>query len=472
MNNKDEFAFREEYWKRLEEKVGGESGRTLVEGMKELYTLFDSEVIEWFARLYDPRIGGWYYSNCGRDNVKIYYQGNLYDLLPDLESTSQALRFITQSGLAGKPFRSKVSDALPEWMCKKIIRYVKGSQHENGFFYNPQWPTEYTDKKLSRRARDTGNSIAMLHELGSNPTYDTPTGAKGDYLDVDGNPVARRSVGEKCDKTGEAVSAVAIPPHLENRETLMNYLNNELDIKTGAYSAGNTLTAQMAQIIYRDKVLKEEGADYSLVDTLIDWLNENQNPENGLWNEKANYYGVNGLMKISGCYGKVGKLLPNADKAVKSALDAIGTDEVATSVTSIYNSWFAVERVKRHLRAYGGDEGNRIADEICKQLYANAKEWLITTKEKFMGFKKPYGSFSYTLTASSARSQGCPVAYQGMHEGDINATIIASSELLYYVYAALELLDYAVPIFGEEHMTKYRKLLDEQYEKAYGEKPE
>ena len=462
-DNNNEYAFREEYWKRLEEKIGGEAGRKLCEGMRELYSLYDSELIDWFAGLYDPKVGGYYYSNCGRDNEKIFYKDMLCDLKPDLESTAQALRFITQSGLSGIPFRSELSRALPDWMKEQIVRYVKGCQHENGFFYNPQWPTEFTDIKLSRRARDTANSVSVLYQLGSAPTYDTPTGEKGNYLDVDGNPVARPSAKAENGGTEEkAKSTVEIPPHLKNRETLLHYLNTELDIKHGAYSAGNTLTAQMRQIMYRDEVLKAEGADYSLVDMLMNWLDENQNPENGLWHDKANYYGVNGLMKITGCYGKVGRLLPNADKAVKAALDAICTDEQPDAVTSIYNSWFAVERVKRHLRTYGGEEGNRIADKILEDLYKNAKDWLIKTRDKFEVFKKPYGSFSYTPKASSARSQGCPVAYQGMWEGDVNATIIASSELLYYIYAALELVDYAVPMFGPEHMKYYISLLEKK----------
>ena len=139
----------------------------------------------------------------------------------------------------------------------------------------------------------------MLQSFGSAPTYDTPTGVKGDYLDVDGNPVTRPHTNAKTMEEAP-ISTVAIPPHLENRETFLEYLNTKLDIKREAYSAGNTLTAQMREIMYRDEVLKSEGADYSLVDTLIDWLNENQNKENGLWNEKADYFGVNGLMKISG----------------------------------------------------------------------------------------------------------------------------------------------------------------------------
>ena len=460
----NDFSFRDEYWKRLEEKIGGEEGKSFVYGMKELYSIYDGEMVEWFARLYDPTVGGYYYSNCARDNEKIFYHGMLCDLRPDIESTEQALRFIAQSGLAGAPFKSKYTDFIPSWMKEKLRVYLKPLQDENGYFYNPQWPREFTDKKISRRARDTGRAIAILEEIGSNPTYDSMTGAKGDYLDVSGTPVSRpKATGNNGEST--ASGPVTYPAHLENADTFRRYLTETYDIRNKSYSVGNTLTSEMAQIIYRDKVLKESGADYSLVDILIDWLNENQY-ENGLWHPKADYYGVNGLMKTSGCYGKVGRLMPKADKAVRAALDAISTDEEATAVTSVYNTWFAVERVKRHLRNHGGEEGKRIADGIVKDLIATAKERLITTGEKLLPFKKPYGSFSYTPKSSAARSQGCPVAFDGIYEGDINATLICSSDILYYIYASYELIDYAVPIFGDAHRKRYLSILNEANSKA------
>ena len=314
------------------------------------------------------------------------------------------------------------------------------------------------DKKLSRRARDLGWCTGILQDLGKAPTYDTPLGTKGDGLDWDGNPVSQSGCVEKAEEPAEK-TAVAIPDELRDKESFIAYLNS-LNIKTGSYGVGNTLTAICGQIIYRDKELEAQGADYSLRDIIINWLNENQNPENGLWHPVADYYGVNGLMKTSGVYGKIGVLMPNIDKAIRSAIDAISTDEVATTVTSVYNTWFAVTRLKRHLRNFGGEEGNKLADEIVRELRERAPETIRITKEKLKPFLKPGGSFSYCLAHSSARSQGMPMTFEHAWEGDVNATIICSSDILVYLYTALELSDKRVPIYGEDDMARYVSVLE------------
>lgn len=454
---------KEKYYNALSDKVGGEQGKRIAEAIRDMYTLYKPEMIDWFAGLYDPTVGGYYYSNGARDNEKIGYQGICYDLRPDTESTEQALRFIKTSGLLGD---STLKEKLPDWMRDQIVRYIKGLQHPNGFFYNTQWPKELADSKLSRRARDLGWCVSILENLGSAPTYDTPTGVKGDGLDVDGNPVENAVIHTDGDKAKSA-SAVAIPPELENRESFLKYLNS-LDIKHESYSVGNTLTAITGQIIYRDKELEASGADYSLRKIIIDWLNENQNPENGLWHEKANYYGVNGLMKTSGVYGKIGVLMPYADKAVKSAIDAISTDETPDAVTCIYNTWFAVTRIKRHLRTHGGEEGQRMADKIVEDLRKTAPEAIRITKEKLAVFAKPYGSFSYGPMASAGRSQGMPVTFRGAYEGDVNATIICSSDILGYMYSALELSDVSVPIYSPEDFERYVSIIEKNRKKLLG----
>jgi len=449
-------------WCALREKIGGTSGAEIEHALWDMYALYKPEMIDWFANLYDVQRGGYYYSNAARDNEKIWYQGNVYDLLPDAESTEQALRFIRTSGLCGAE-NAPLTEVLPEWMQKQIIRFLKGLQDPNGFFYHPQWPKELTDQKLSRRARDLGWSTEVLKQLGSAPTYTTPTGVPGDGLDIDGNPVKICSAGTEntgSKESEESAPVPAIPAELENKESFLRYLDS-LDIRHRGYPVGNTLTAITSQILYRDRQLQAEGADYSLCSILIDWLNANQNPENGLWNEKSDYYGVNGLMKISGVYGKIGVLLPHADRAVQAAVDAIQTDETPSAVTCVYNTWYAVTRIKRHLRTYGGEEGSRIADSIVRQLRERAPQAIRTTAEKLAVFAKPGGSFSYTPKASSARSQGMPVTFQGIHEGDINATIICSSDILGYLYAALELSDVTVPIYGPEDMDRYRAVLEQ-----------
>ena len=50
-----------------------------VKVLKDMYMLYDENVYIWMANLYDPDIGGFYYSNSGR---------NTQGFLPDLESTA------------------------------------------------------------------------------------------------------------------------------------------------------------------------------------------------------------------------------------------------------------------------------------------------------------------------------------------------------------------------------------------------
>lgn len=453
---------REERYAAIAERVGGNTGKRLVEALRDFYEIFDEDMIDWFAGLYDPRFGGWYYSNGAKNLETVTYQGVTYPLWPDIESTEQALRFIATSGLtAGK----KYAEVLPERMKRDIAKYLKGLQDEGGFFYNPQWGKEYTDKKLSRRARDLGASVSVLKALGYAPTYDTPTGEKGDYRLFDGTTVKRKEMEVSAEGKTASSGGIEIPDNMRDKESFLAYLDT-LDIKNCAYPVGNTLTAQKRQIMFRDEQLKAEGADYSLMEILINWLNENQNPENGLWNPESNYYGINGLMKISGVYGAAGMLLPNAEKAANAAIDAMNTSEEAGAVTSVYNTWFAAERVLRHIRTYGGDLGVESSAKLLEHLRERAPEALLATKEKLLPFKKESGSFSYCLKASSARSQGCPVTHENMWEGDINATIICSSDILSYVFASLGLSDIRVPIFGEKQMQRYIEIVNNNYEKC------
>lgn len=450
---------REEKYNAIADRIGGSVGKATAEALRDFYEIFDEEMIDWFAGLYDPAVGGWYYSNGAKNLDTVTYQGVTYPLLPDIESTEQALRFINGSGLCeGK----KYQDVLPERMKRDIAKYLKGLQDEGGFFYNPQWGKEYTDKKLSRRARDLGNAVAVIKALGYQPTYDTPTGDKGDYRLFDGTPVERRVL--KGGETKTSQSGIEIPENMRDRESFLAYLDT-LDIKTGAYSVGNTLTAQKRQIIFRDEQLKAEGKDYSLMDILIKWLNDNQNPKNGLWHPEANYYGINGLMKITGVYGAAEVLFPNATLAANAAIDAMNTAQEAGAVTDVYNTWFAAERVLRHIRSFGGAEGEAESARLLEHLRKRAPEALSATREKLLAFKKESGSFSYCRTCSSARSQGCPVTHEAMAEGDVNATIICSSDILNYIYASLGLSDIKVPIFGARQMKRYLEIVEENYRK-------
>ena len=467
-----------EAWERLRSYVGGEAADELVASLKDLYSIYDDGLIEWFANLYDVETGAWYYSNSARDNEVTVREKGTYPLRPDVESTHQALRFINGSGLCdGRG--GKYWTALPEWMKNDILKFTMSLQDENGFFYHPQWTMEHTDRLVSRRARDLMWSVDIIGNLGTAPTYDTPSGKKGSGLDFYGNPVKlpEAKASENADGAKKPSSTAAYSPDFENKDTLLCYLERLKETHAGKglsyWAIGNTLSAQCSQIRKRDRDLKEMGLEANLSETLINWLNENQNPNNGLWEPTSDYMGVNGLLKISGVYSGCGAEIPHADIAAEAAIAAIVADEEIESGVYLYNTWFSISNIIGNLRKYGKEtmvdgellDGNARADRIIDKLRRIAPAAIRKTKEKILPFKRLDGGFSYGRNGSSSNSQGMPVCIPGSAESDINGCIIATHELVGYIYTALGLSEYKVPMFGDVHFERYMEIVEENKKK-------
>ena len=412
---------RDELWRELGEKTTPE----LSEAMRELYSLYSDELVDWFAGLYDTEIGGYYYSQSARDNEKTVYNDKEYLLLPDAESTCQALGFWSGTGMAEKTGGTYVS-ALPEWMKEDIADYIYGLQDPDGYFYHPQWGKNIS---LSRRARDFNWSISMLENFGRKPKYST-------ILDTDKN--------EKKD------SETLIPDHLSSSEKFAEYLENS-NINERSYNVGNQLSSQFAQI-------KAMG----LGDQLIDFLNEHQHPESGHWHNELNYYAVNGIMKISGVYNAAGRPFPNAMSAAKSAIYAITSDEEVKAVVDLWNTWIAVRAIVTNLRKFGEDG---TAAEIVKTLWENAPAMIRKSREKIAPFGKEMGSFSYHRNYACPTSQGAPVTFGIACEGDINATVISSYLLINSLFSALDIPDLKVPMFSDKDRLRYIELIENKRKK-------
>lgn len=444
-----------EKWEALENKIGGSLGKDVASAMKGLYSLYSDNLISWFANLYDPAIGGYYYSNSAR---------NTDGYLPDAESTEQALRFINSSGMIDS-FAGSYAEALPKEIGEQIVNFIYNLQDPNGYFYHPQWSKSAVDNRVSRRSRDLGHCVSILSAYGATPKYKTPSGVGGDE---DAEPVSfvnltdwlRASAISAVSKIIAASdSEVAVDPNLKDDVSFRKYLDS-LDVQNDSYSAGNTLTAFFSEIEYRDKVLQEQNVGYSLVDIMIEHLNAKQFEHNGLWHKETNYYAVNGLMKISGVYSKAGVPIPNSEKATRAAMDAITSEEQAGAVTDIYNTWFAVSRMFNIMTNYGGAEGEALTESMRAELLTKAPVAIKTTAEKLAVFRKEDGSFSYTPAYSSQNSQGMPVAVPKTNEGDVNATVICSSDILGYIYSALGLGGYKVPMCTYNDWRHYKAILE------------
>jgi len=248
-----------------------------------------------------------------------------------------------------------------------------------------------------------------------------------------------------------ALNTDSYAPELQDLDSFKAYLAG-LNIREESYFVGNELTSQANQILERDRQL----GGTALMDHLIEWLNENQNPETGHWDYKKPgddgydaYYGVNGLLKISGIYTSAKKVIPNAKAAARSAMVAITDLQQIDAGVDLYNTWFAIRNIIENLRKFGGAEGNLMADEIVFELREDASRAVIVSRDKIKDFIKPDGSASYSREFSAPYSQGCPAAVPNSREGDVNGNVIASIGIITYALGALELLNYRVPLFGD-----------------------
>ena len=440
---------REEQWQKFGDQIGGEAGQKLAEAYREFYAVFDQSLIDWVANLFDPKIGGFYYSNGARDNE---------GFLPDLESTFQAMGWIFNNSMKAEGVTSH-PEFYPEWMKEPLMRFIKDKQDENGYFYHPQWERSLTDSKPHRRGRDLEWACRILDWYGESPTYDTPTGVRGNGLLSDGTAVKGFSHRE-CETVAPKEELVA--PHLKNKEAFVEYLGT-LDLNGNSYVVSNTIESQALQIVQRDKVLREMGADYSLGDILVDWFTEHQDKETGLFTFRApDVDGLNGLMKACSAVSRTGRPFPNPHRGLESAISVIEGDEYMASVCCVMNPLCTINTLMDSITRFGSDEGD--AAKYKKYLFSRAPEIIEATKNRILAFKKPDGSFSFAPEFSSHTSQGHPVAVYQTYEGDVNATMIATSAVIGHILIFLGLPK--PPIFAGADVMRLMNILEERKNSA------
>lgn len=356
-------------------------GKETVAELKSVYSMFDERLMIWLARLWDPDVGAFYYSNSARDNK---------GFLPDIESTVQSIRFMESSGLMMSN-QSKYDKCLPKAMQEKLIAFARSLQDPNdGFFYHAQWGKNI---EVPRRGRDHNWASGLLEDLNAEPLY--PTAAQ------------RLSAGVKDSGT---------PEHLRSVDAFREYLSS-FDLATASYRTGNLLQSQAMQI---------KAAGKPFTDTLFFWLGEHILP-NGTWQEKINYDSVNGLMKFMLIYSACDEPFPKPIEALGSAMDAAMLDEPTSFVCQFYNPWVAMNSIISNMYKSGAKERSQ---ELRALIAARGPELLTKTKEKIIAYQKPDGSFSYNRTQSAPFSQGAPVSIPKTNEGDVNATCISSTGMI------------------------------------------
>lgn len=434
---------------KLTEEHGSEIADPIVEAFRGLYNLYTDDMIDWFANLYDPVTGGFYYSNSSR---------NSDGYLPDLESTNQTLGFIATSGM----IEGSIKDFIPEDMQKKIVAFVKGLQDPiNGYFYHPQWERADSDAHPERLGRDVNNAVRTLAYFGHIPLYDAPDGTKGE--NPLGTAPASKLTGRLSASKLSAVSKVVpasgeagVPDYLLNEKNFSDYLASYNErIKSDAYWVGNLFESMASQIVQRDKVLAARGETYSLAKMATDWLTSHQDPETGLWEEYEGqeYDCVNGILKISSAYSKMGYPVPNALKLLNYAVDAITSTADPHHVCCVLNTWYAITVLSTNISSFSPTAEADIA-KIKEECIPNYAKMIKATSEKYSLFVKDQGSskggFSYFQNKTSNLSQGMKVALDNVNEADVNSTYICSSGAMGHIFGfvGLRAVDLFTPADG------------------------
>ena len=417
----------------LTEKYGAEAATSMIDALKSFYSIYSDDLVVWFANLYDPGVGGFYFSNSGR---------NSEGYLPDLESTYQTLGFLTSSGIT-----DDLNSFLSDKIKKEIVAFTKGLQDPtNGYFYHPQWGKTLTDKYPARLGRDLTHATNILKTFGEKPTYDAPNGVNGEY------PLGVTPSGYLTEKlyssSATAVSKVVlaadvdagVPTHLLNEANFRAYLATyDAKIATDAYWVGNEFESQATQIANRDKVLAARGETYSLCQIAAEWFTSHQDPETGLWEpyEGNEYDCVNGILKIASAYSKMGQPVPRALDLLDYAIDAITADLDPHHVCCVLNTWYAITVLTQNLQSFSPTAKEDIA-QLKAECIESYPEMVIATRNKNALFMKTDGAskggFSYFQNKTSNTSQGLPVALDNVNEADVNSSYICSSGIMWHLF--------------------------------------
>ncbi len=402
---------REERFAALVPKMG----EAAVDEVRKIYKMFTIDMLIWYAGLWEPEIGGFYFSNSARD-----HEG----FLPDLESTAQAVGFITAMCGLGDDDKDTYILPWPKRFSDKISNFAYNLQDEDGYFYHPQWGKEISP---TRRGRDGGWAWRLIEPLGKKCKYLRPT----QRAKQEGTPPP------------------TFPDYLQSTDALREWLSTR-DIENNSYSFGNLINSTGGQFV-------AAGDEY--VKILVDYLNSHNREDNGLWEPQVNYASVNGLMKLGMVYpGLNGATLPHPDKSFESAVAAVVSDEEVTFACQFYNAWAAAQACLKSMELEGDEEK---AEKYRARLREVAPEMIRVTGEKIALTAVGDGSFAYFTAASGMtcpHSQGAWVALHGVREGDVNGNGCSTRAPLRHMFKAFG-VDMP-PFFTEKDAEFFFELLD------------
>lgn len=396
-------------WKRLEKQLisCGYESEEIISALKDLYSVYGTDLLEWLGSLFDADIGGFYYSDSALEGEGFF---------PDIESTGQAIGILESSGVIGS------YKDIPETLRARIACFICSCEDpENGYFYNPQWSREDTDKKISRRSRDSRWAVDIAEMCNFEVPYPTV------FSKIEGG------------------SRENLPLYLRDKESYKRFLS-ELDLENSLHKSIHTVVSQYDQIV-----------KLGYTDVTVDFLE-------GLRNKETHFFGGSDmsmvltlkiLHTVACFYSYVKRQMPYAKETAEYSLKCIASPEVS-DISFVAGCWDTLAKSTLLLSEYGGREGREEAERIIKKNLASLPELIGLTAEKLRKFKKPGGSFSYTESGSSLTSQGMTVAKKGACEGDVNGTTLAVA-IPRNIVSFLSFKEDAIPLYDFDDFELFLK---------------
>ena len=420
--------------------------------LKLWYNNFDGrQITSWLANLWDPEIGGFYFSNSARDNEPFR---------PDLESVYQTLSFLT-----GNKAIKNVNKELPHEIREKIVAFVKSLQHPTeGYFLHPQWGTSYKQLQLDRYGRDLSWAVSILKQLKLDtdgdgvletqyPNYCTPSGFKCEEHAKNGGMCNLTTVSSTytgsssalvttiTSDVGFAVSKIpsstvhataSTKPDYSTAETFMAWIRaGSPDIKENSGDA-HVINA-----------LQDEIFGHGYADELVDFLEEVQREiyeeqvaagetPSGLFQYEATYRAVWGIHKYATFYNSEKRSFNYHKEMIASCIKVVLSEANGKyAMNDLMNQWTAISTVLNNAKTHNPD----VVDEINDMLAENAVAMINQTKVKLEDFRLVDGMYAYTSSGKSLTTiYGVPASL-GVAEADVNGQLLLGS-LYRAVYSA------------------------------------
>ena len=429
-------------WDQIEKK----HGREIMQAVKALHAYFQGpKIMQWIANLYDPEIGGFYYSRSARD-----YEG----FYPDLESSQQVFGIIANLTLTG----SKINELMHDEVKRKLVAFAQNMQStEDGYFYHPQWPQGRENLNTDRYGRDQGNALSIINRF----TFDTD----GDGVPDKQYPLYCTVEGVKCqlhDGTDETCSfpiqTASLLAKLDSTETLGSTVSAAVSkvsssvVKATAsshpdYSSEAAFLKWLGE--YNANIKVNSGGAHNIAamsgeikangyaDVLIKWLDEKQaelfeeqlaagETPTGAWQTPINYKFVWGVYKYLAIYNEYSKPigLEYAPYIIEACIKVIQlpAEDKNYAYNDLMNSWTAITSVISNInKHYGAAEANKLYEIIRRDPVDLVKNSL----EKMGPFRQEDGSFCNNVSGTTSASiYGVTIAIGGLAEGNVNSTHI------------------------------------------------